>query len=177
MQTIEVEQITIPYDKELLLKWKAREANTVPPFMLDWNGPGINNGYGFGEWIAALYFRDLGYHVFANEFDLLSSKTKFRIFNEMITTMVGVDQISNFKEAIKGALGRGNRVENPDLFVFNLKTYFFTEVKKEKDMLREPQMRFFYLAKEYLGIESKLVYLCDKSKEVKFESVSFGFDI
>lgn len=47
MRSIEVEQITIPYDTELFLKWKARDESIVPSFMLDWNGPGINNGYGF----------------------------------------------------------------------------------------------------------------------------------
>lgn len=44
MRSIEIEQITIPYDTELLLKWKARDESIVPSFMLDWNGPGINNG-------------------------------------------------------------------------------------------------------------------------------------
>ena len=74
MRSIEIEQITIPYDKELLLKWKARDESIGPSFMLDWNGPGINNGYGFGEYMAERYFEDQGYHVFANEFDLLSTK-------------------------------------------------------------------------------------------------------
>lgn len=35
MRSIEIEQITIPYDKELLLKWKARDESIVPSFMLD----------------------------------------------------------------------------------------------------------------------------------------------
>ena len=74
-------------------------------------------------------------------------------------------------------LERGYRIENPDLFVFDLESCFFIEVKKGKDKLREPQIRFLYLAKEYFGIESKLVYLCDKSTEVKFEKINFEFDI
>ena len=41
MKTIEIEKITIPYNKELLLRWKDRDTNIVPTFMLDWNGPGI----------------------------------------------------------------------------------------------------------------------------------------
>jgi len=176
LMNIEVEQITIPYDKELLLKWKSRDVVTVPNFMLDWNGLGISNGYGFGEWMAEQFFRDKGYYVF-NEFDLLSAKTKFKRYNDMITSINGTDQLENFREAIQGSLESGNRVENPDLFVFNLDTCFFAEVKKGKDRLREPQMRFFYLAKEYLGIESKLVYVCDKSKEIKLDRINFEFEM
>jgi len=177
MRSIEIEQITIPYDKELLLKWKARDESIVPSFMLDWNGPGINNGYGFGEYMAERYFEDQGYHVFANEFDLLSTKSKFRRYNEIIIKIIGTEGLGNFREAINVVLERGYRIENPDLFVFDLESCFFIEVKKGKDKLREPQIRFLYLAKEHFGIESKLVYLCDKSTEVKFEKINFEFDI
>jgi len=177
MKTIEIEKITIPYDKESLLRWKDRDASIVPSFMLDWNGPGISNGYGFGEWMAASFFRDLGYYVFTNEFDLLSDKTKFKRYNEMINTIIGLNQFEKFNEAIKNASERGFRIENPDLFVFDLDTCFFAEVKKGKDRLREPQMRFFYFVKEHLDIESKLIYLCDQSTEVKFEKVNFELDI
>lgn len=75
MPTITVEQIIIPYEKELLLKWKDRDTMVVPSFMLDWNGPGIVNGYGFGEWMAERYFRDKGYYVFTN-FDVYAKVTK-----------------------------------------------------------------------------------------------------
>ena len=177
MIAIEIEQITIPYNKELLQKWKSRDSSTVPSFMLDWNGPGISNGYGFGEWISEQFFRNKGYHVFANEFDLLSAKSKFGRYNDMITSIIGDYRISSFKEAILGMLKNGNSLENPDLFVYNLDSCFFVEVKKEKDKLREPQMRFFYLIKEHFGVESKLVYLCDKSKEVRFETLTFKFDV
>lgn len=177
MRSIEIEQITIPYDTELLLKWKARDESIVPAFMLDWNGPGINNGYGFGEWMAGRYFENQGYHVFVNEFDLLSTKSKFRRYNEMMITIIGTEELGDFREAINGVLERGYRIENPDLFVFDLESCFFIEVKKGKDKLREPQIRFIYLAKEYFGIESKLLYLCDKSTEVKSEKINFEFDI
>ncbi|OPL08112.1 MAG: hypothetical protein AVO33_01965 [delta proteobacterium ML8_F1] len=175
MKTIEIEKITLPYDKELLLRWKDRDQSIVPTFMLGWNGPGISNGYGFGEWMAAQYFRNLGYYVFANEFDFLSDTTKFRRYNEMIKTIIDFDKREKFNEAIKDASESGFRIENPDLFVFNLDTCFFAEVKKDKNRLREPQMRFFYLAKKYLGIDSRLVYLCDQSKEIKYDRLTFEF--
>lgn len=177
MLTIEIEQITIPYNKELLTRWKARDPSIVPNFMLGWNGPGISNGYGFGEWISEQFFRDNGYYVFANEFDLLSTKTKFKRYNEMITTIIGENRLINFKDAFSDTLKSGKKIENPDLFVYNLKTCFFVEVKKEKDKIREPQILYFYLVKECLEVESKLVYLCDKSNEVKFEKLIFELDI
>jgi hypothetical protein len=52
MPTFTIEQLTIPYKKDLLVKWKNRDPSIVPSFMLNWNGPGISNGYGFGEWMA-----------------------------------------------------------------------------------------------------------------------------
>ena len=42
--------------------------------MLDRKGPGVSNGYGFGEWMAERYFRDQGYYVFNDTFDLICKK-------------------------------------------------------------------------------------------------------
>lgn len=95
----------------------------------------------------------------------------------MMITIIGTEELGDFREAINGVLERGYRIENPDLFVFDLERCFFIEVKKGKDKLRESQIRFIYLAKEYFGIESKLVYLCDKSIKVKFEKINFEFEI
>ena len=90
--------------------------------MLDQNGRGISNGYGFGECIATQYFRNLGYYVFTNEFDFLSDKTKFKRYNEMINTIIGLNQFEKFNKAIKKASESGVRIETPDLFVFSLDT-------------------------------------------------------
>ena len=72
MESISIETLTIPYEAELLDRWKERNNNFVPSFMLDWKGPGVSNGYGFGEWMAEKYFRDQGYYVFNDTFDLIS---------------------------------------------------------------------------------------------------------
>lgn len=173
MASITIETITIPYERELLLRWKQRDPKVVPSFMLDWGGPGVSNGYGFGEWIAERYFREIGYYVFTNEFNLLSKTSKFSRYNKMIETMVSKEQLNSFKEALKTLLQNEYTVENPDLFVFNLESCFFAEIKKENDKLREPQTRFFYLAKKYLGIESKLIYLCEHAATVRKEYLTF----
>jgi hypothetical protein len=166
MVSIAIERVTIPYKKELLKQWKQRDPKIVPQFMLGWNGPGISNGYGFGEWMAERYFRDNGLYIFTNDFDLLSISSKYLRYNMMIETMIPPRKLQTFKEVLQVITEKKYAIENPDLFVFNLETCFFAEVKKGKDKLREPQMRFFYLVKKYLGIESKLIYLCDKSAEI-----------
>jgi hypothetical protein len=174
MPSITVEKITIPYEKELLSRWKQRDPQIVPHSMIGGAGPGIDNGYFFAEWMVERYFRENGYYVFSNEFNLLSKKSKFRRYNQMIETLISPSQLQAFKRVLPNIL-ENYRIENPDLFVYNLKECFFVEVKKGRDILRESQMRFFYLAKEYLGIESKLVYLSDKSTEVLKEEVTFDF--
>ncbi len=174
MPSITIEKITLPYEKELLSRWKQRDPQIVPYFMMSKAGPGISNGYFFGKWIAEKYFRDNGYYVFSNEFDLLSKKSKYRRYNQMIETLIPPSRLQAFKEVLPNIL-ENYSIENPDLFVYNLKECFFVEVKKGKDILRDPQKGFFYLAKEHLGIESKLVYLSDKSSEVLKEPVTFSF--
>lgn len=177
MESITIEQITIPYKTELLSKWKQRDPQIVPAFMLDWGGPGISNGYGFGEWIAERYFRDKGYYVLTNEFDLISKVSKFHKFNKIIETMVSKEQLDNFKTCVNTSIQNGYSVENIDLFIYNLDNHFFAEVKKENDKLREPQMRFIYLTEKHLGIKSKLIYLSDKVSHVTKEELTFNFEI
>lgn len=177
MKAIKIEQITIPYQKEWLQQWKERNPNIVPSFMLDWDGPGISNGYGFGEWMAEKYFRNQGYYVFTNDFNLLSKTSKFSRYNKMIDTLIPPGNLKEFKEIVQQLTKEGYSIENPDLLVFNLNTCFFAEVKKESDKVREPQLRFFYLAKQFFEIDSKLVYLCSKSIDVLSEELTFEFDL
>lgn len=177
MESISIEQITIPYDIGSLDRWKKRDPQIVPEFMLEWKGPGISNGYGFGEWMAEKYLRNQGYYIFSNDFNLISKNTKFTRINNMIETMIGKEEIDNFKRALSISIEKGYSVENVDLFVYSLDNYYFVEVKKGDDRLREPQMRFIYLAEKYLGIESKLIYLCDRSSDIRKEELSFDFEI
>lgn len=47
-----IEQITIPYEKKLLTKWKVRNSSVVQSFMLVWNGPGFSAS--FAVWIPTI---------------------------------------------------------------------------------------------------------------------------
>lgn len=75
-------------------------------------------------------FRDLGYYVFNDIFDLISKKSKYETYNKMINALIDTDQL-----------------------------------------------RFMYLVKEILDIESKMVYFCDKSSEIKMENISYEFEV
>lgn len=177
MKSITIEKITIPFNKELLDSWKRRDPEVVPNFMLEKNGPGVSNGYGFGEWIAERYLRNKGYYIFSNDFNFISKTSKFFRFNKMIETMFSREQLDNFKAIIN--LNQENKlpVENIDLFVYDSKDSYFAEVKKGRDKLRDPQIRFIYLAKNCLGIDSKLIYLCDKSQHEFIEKERYNVDI
>jgi len=172
MPSITIEKITIPYKKEELLNWKARNPETVPQYALNWNGPGISNGYGFGEWKAEQYFRKQGYYIINNEFNLLSNHSKFKRYNQVIKTMVHESGMALLVNAAQNLNTLNYNVENPDLFVFNLLNTFFVEVKKEKDILREPQINFMFLANLLLKTESKLVYMSDSDKCIKSEFIT-----
>jgi hypothetical protein len=64
-----------------------------------------------------------------------------------------------FLESVKRLTSQGYSIKNPDLFVYNLHTSFFAEMKKEKDVLRVPQLRFMMLARLFLKTESNS-YIC-----------------
>jgi hypothetical protein len=177
MPTHLIEQITIPYKKELLIRWKQREPSLVPTFMLNWNGPGISNGYGFGEWMSEQYFRDKGYYTLTNEFNLLSKTSKFKRYNDIVGVIIGQPKLQEFKEVVRLWGDQGFTIENPDLFVYNLETSFFVEAKKERDVLRDPQIRFMVLAKTILNVDSKLVYLSDSDEQESQKMIEVEFDL
>ncbi|WML58647.1 hypothetical protein [Neobacillus sp. PS2-9] len=145
--------------------------------MLAWNGPGVSNGYGFGEWVTEQYFRDKGFYTITNEFNLLSRTSKFKRYNDIISLMTGQEKLNQFKDAVKILVETDYSIENPDMFIFNLETCFFEEVKKAKDVLRVPQMRFMYLAQSILGIHSILIYLSDYEDTEFQQSIEIEFDI
>lgn len=172
MLSITFEKITVPYKKEELLNWKSRNPKTVPQFALNWNGPGISNGYGFGEWKAEQHFRQQGFYVINNEFNLLSKYSKFERYNQIIKLMIHEPGSNLFLDAVQRLTSQGYSIENPDLFVYNLHTSFFVEVKKEKDVLREPQLRFMLLARLLLKTESKLVHMSHTDSSISYEIIT-----
>ncbi|MBY6270165.1 hypothetical protein [Parageobacillus thermoglucosidasius] len=172
MLPITFEKITVPYGNEELFDWKSRNPKTVPQFALNWNDPGVSNGYGFGEWKAEQHFRQQGFYVINNEFNLLSKHSKFERYNQIIKLMIHEPGLNLFLDAVQRLTSQGYSIENPDLFVYNLHTSFFAEVKKEKDVLREPQLRFMLLARLLLKTESKLVYMSDTDSSISYEIIT-----
>ncbi|WP_223592414.1 hypothetical protein [Neobacillus bataviensis] len=132
MGTFQIEKIILPYLRDELHERKSRDPLVVPHFALEWKGPGVSNGYGFGEWKTEQYFREQGFYAINNEFNLLSKKSKFDPYNQYIASLIGKTKIDSFQTNAQRLIQQGNSIENPDLFVFILNDYFFTEVKKEK---------------------------------------------
>jgi hypothetical protein len=164
------DEMRINYDPSLLVRWKKRDPAIVPNEALRWSGPGVENGYGFGEFFVESFFAELEYSVIRNGFDLISKSSKYRDNNLLIADIFGEEKIHRFGELAREKLRRGVKIENIDLFVYSSKDHFFAEVKKGKDYLRQPQIRFMELAKEVLNCESKVIYLVEetpKSKDVK----------
>lgn len=84
---------------------------------------------------------------------------------------------NNFIQKARDLYLRGSKIENLDLFVFNTNTCFFAEVKKGKDVLREPQLRFMFLSKELLDIPCKEIYILDKDPDVLIQQETYNLDI
>jgi hypothetical protein len=178
----ELEKIIIPFEKDQLIRWKMRDSSLVPEYALNWAGNGVSNGFGFGEWHAEQYFRSKGYYVINDEYDLFSKRSKYKVYNEIIVQIVGKDKAETFRKAIRYLNKQGYKTENLDLFVFDTNTSFFVEAKKGRDELREPQLRFMYLAKKILNVECKLVYLsetehAENKTKVKIEELSVEVEI
>jgi hypothetical protein len=85
--------------------------------------------------------------------------------------MIGEQSILKFKEIVQILTNKNYSIENPDMFVYNLKNSFFAEVKKERDVLREPQIRFIYLAKTILN------FLSDSDTVQSQKTIQVGTDI
>jgi len=174
---LQVEKITVPFQEELLTRWKKRDSSVVPEYALNWNGEGISNGFGFGEWLAEEFFRNKGYYVINDEFDLFSKNSKYKVYNDIISLIVGKDKVETFRKVARELYGEGYKIENVDLFIFNRNSFLFAEAKKGKDPLREPQLRFMYLAKEILNADCKLVYLSEIKNEISAETLIFQVDL
>jgi hypothetical protein len=172
-----ISEIKIPFELKLLKRWKARDLEIVPESCLIWNGPGISNGYGFGEWMAEKFFIEKGYKVINNEFNIVAKKSKYKENNTLIKRLIGKERVLEFSQKIRDLNERGCKVvSHLDLFIYNDKEYFFAEVKKEQDKLRQEQIRFIELAKTILKINTYLIYLDDQIKEPVTKTLNFNLE-
>ena len=69
--------------------------------------------------MAEKYFRDQGYYIFNDTFDLISKKSKYKQYNKMIKAIIDSNKFSRFAKLITSNSLAGYNIENPDLFVFN----------------------------------------------------------
>lgn len=66
------------------------DPSIVPPEVLSWNGPGRENGYGYGEHIVKRYLTGKGFQAIVNEYNLFPvKKSKFHVNNAIIRDAIG----------------------------------------------------------------------------------------
>lgn len=123
---VTIREIKIPYDSNLLKRWKTRDPEVVPEIYLNLKGPGISNGYFFGEWIAEQFFLNKGYKVMNNDSNLVAKTSKYKENNNVIKSLVGRDLVKEFSEKVNDLYQKGYKiVSHLDLFVYNDNDYFF----------------------------------------------------
>lgn len=150
-----VEQFLIHYDPEELKRWRKGDKLLVPERYLKFKGPGLSNGYGYGEFVAGRYLKDLGNEVIINDYGLIGTKSKYAYNNNRIESALGKEKFERLRKAIKILLEQSIRIEQPDLCVISPEI-FFAEVKRDKDSLRKPQRRFAALVSVIFHIPFKV---------------------
>jgi hypothetical protein len=170
MERYSMDEIKLSYPPELLRKWKLgllhrdwyrRHRDTFCERDLS-NAEGqCHNGYHFGEWYTVRHFRQQGYQVLPPKY-LHSTRPVARRKATEILGKAGVRFLERMRK-----LG-GSKLRNPprpDLLVFrsNPKTFFFVEVKRDKDKLSTAQRQFFPLIEIQFGCEVRIVYLKPRS--------------
>jgi hypothetical protein len=174
---VEINEIKIPFELKLLKRWKSRDPETVPEFYLNWKGPGISNGYGFGEWVAEKFFKDKGYKVLNNNFNIVAKTSKYKENNKLIKSLIGKEHVLEFSQRVRDLNEKGCKVvSHLDLFIYNDNEYFFAEVKKEQDKLRQEQVRYIHLAQTILNVNSYLVYVDNQIKTPVTKTLNFNLE-
>ncbi len=152
--------VTLTYPQQLFKLWRAGH---VHPVWL-WEHEGLFNhsdlsiirkqywrGYHFGEWFTALHFWKKGYNVLIEKYAFRKHKKAFSTAVEVVGKD-GMDFLARQARSV---------AQPPDLLVFDpdAKFYFFAEVKRERDRLREKQRRFFEEIEKRLGCQVVVVSL------------------
>jgi hypothetical protein len=172
---VQIKEIRIPYDVTMLKRWKERDARIVLESYLNWNGPGVLNGYGFGEWIAEKFFTNKGFRVMNNDFNIVAKTSRYKENNNLIKNFIGKERVLEFSQKVRELNEKRCKVVS-HLFIYNENEFFFAEVKKEQDKLRQEQVRYIHLAQTILNGNSYLVYLDDQLRESITKTLDFNLE-
>lgn len=141
METIE--EVVLYYDPKELEKWKNRDPKLVPKYFLNHAGPGVSQGYHYGECFVNNHLIKKGNDVISPPecFNIFAKNTKFKENNKLIEKAMGSIKYCKLRDTLREMVKRGIKIENPDICVLRPKL-FFADVKKDKDKMRQPQDNF-----------------------------------
>jgi len=168
---LEIEQIILYYDPLELERWRIGDPSLVPEKVLNGKGPGMANGYGYGEYFVQRCLNSKGHEVIANEYDIYSKKSKYRENNLLIQEAIGQNNYSRLQNVLRNIAGDGVKLEQPDLCIIKPELYF-AEVKKDRDYLRNSQKIFSIVLWELLKIPFKVYKLVPYGKSYNISSLS-----
>lgn len=161
--TVKIEQEFITYDPFELEQWRLGNPNLVPQHWLNSKGPGLANGYGYGEFFVERHLEKTGAKVIANAFDIMSKKSKYIENNKCIEAVMGHKNYKRLQDVLNRIIKDGIKVENPDLCVLK-PNLFYAEVKKDKDRIRQSQKVFAIVIWEIFRIPFKIYKLLPNGK-------------
>lgn len=153
-------EITLTYPQQLFKFWKAGHVHRVWFWeyedLFDQSDLSVIRnqywrGHHFGEWFTAIHFWKKGYKVLIEKYAFRKHKKHFASAVEVVGKD-GMEFLARHARSI---------AQPPDLLVFDpdAKFYFFAEVKRERDRMREKQARFFQELEKKLGCQVLVVNL------------------
>lgn len=157
-----ISQVTFHYDINELQRWRTGD-KFVPERYLNAKGPGLSNGYGYGEFVVERYFKALGYTVINNEFDLISKKSKYAANNNRIKNALGEEKYDKLHKKLIQVCEHNIPIKQPDLIIL-APEIFFVEVKRDNDLIRDGQDTFGIVVQTIFDIPFKLYKLLPTQK-------------
>lgn len=167
-----VEQMFLHYNVEELERWKSGDIELVPEKNLNYKGPGLSNGYGYGEFFAKRYLELQGHYVFSNDFDFTSKNSMHESNNRIIREVIGDELFNKIHMKISQASQLGIVVKEPDLLVIKPKM-FFIEVKRDNDHIQPGQDTFAILVQNLFNIPFKVCRVLPNGRECNLAPMIF----
>lgn len=150
-----MERIKLLYSKNLLVRWKSGDLQKQwakqYPKAFDKDDLRLalsQKRYHFGEWFVAVHFAQKGYRVLVEKYLYNNHPKKLKAAKRLLPDV----QVALLKELKP-------RHQFPDLLVYDKHEFFFAEVKKDSDILRDSQAKFFQQIAKALKTKVVLVSL------------------